>query len=205
MHRINPFQDFPPHIANYDEPYASNPSSNSLQYTFPAQADAGFVPIPPQLAIPSPLESQIVQTMPFLFQVPHPAPLAPKPSLCPRPLCPKQFHRKQDRDRHIRSYLPHCIYCPFPLCGWRSGRPENLARHWNAAHHYYGPVPGRDQSLIYDPNLLVGLILDGFLTVEQAASIAASFVMDRAGELGKGGVWGNPWGRRMRRVRVVRQ
>ncbi|KAH9961567.1 hypothetical protein BC827DRAFT_326524 [Russula dissimulans] len=103
---------------------------------------------------------------------------------------------RQDRDRHIRAYLPHSIYCPFPLCGWRSDRPENLVRHWNTAHH--GPLPAREQCQIYDPNWLVELILDGTSTVEWAAWVAQLIVANRAGELGKGDLWDNPWGRRMR-------
>ena len=136
--------------------------------------------------------------MPFLYQVSQLSPTAPQLSLCPRPHCHREFCRRQDRDRHIRSYLPFFIYCPSPLCGWRTDRHENLARHWNAAHLYYGPVPGREQCQIYDPNWLVGMILDGTLTVEQAAWVALWLVVNRAEELGKEDVWENAWGRRMR-------
>jgi len=160
------------------------------------QGEANSVPVPSQLPTPSPFHNQTTQPLSSMYQISHhSAPTVRQLSPCPR--CQRQFYRRQDRDRHVRAYLPHSIYCPFPRCGWRSDRPENLARHWNTTAHH-GPVPAREQCQIYDPSWLVELILDGTLTVERAAWVAQLIVVHRAGELGRGDLWDNPWGRRMR-------
>jgi len=64
-------------------------------------------------------------------------------------------------------------------------------------HSVYGPAPSRQQSQIYYSKGLVTAILDGALTVEEAAGIALSVVAIRAMELEKGDGWENGWGRRM--------
>jgi len=63
-------------------------------------------------------------------------------------------------------------------------------------HSEYGPAPSRQQSQIYHSNGLVTAILDGALTVEEAAEVALSVVAIRAMETDKRDVWENGWGRR---------
>jgi len=63
-------------------------------------------------------------------------------------------------------------------------------------HSTYGPAPSRQQSQIYYSKGLVTAILDGALTVEEAAEIALSVVAIKAMELDKGAGWENGWGRR---------
>jgi len=118
----------------------------------------------------------------------------PQPFVCPR--CERGFRRWQDRDRHICStHLPYSYFCPFPRCPRRSGRPENVRTHWNDVHSEYIPVPSRQQIQIYYSKGLVTAIVDGALTVEEAAEIALSVVAIKAMELDKGDVWQNGWGR----------
>ena len=63
-------------------------------------------------------------------------------------------------------------------------------------HSEYGPAPSQQESQIYRSKGLVTAILDGALTVEEAAEIALSVVAIRAMELEKGDGWENGWGRR---------
>jgi len=121
------------------------------------------------------------------------SPLRPE---CPN--CGENFNRRQERDRHLRSYLPHFTYCPFSRCPWRGDRHDNFKTHWEKAHENGGMVPAQQQTQIYNPKGLVMLILCGALTIEGAASIALSVVAIRAHELGKRDVWGDGWGRRTR-------
>ncbi|KAI9507413.1 hypothetical protein F5148DRAFT_113786 [Russula earlei] len=114
--------------------------------------------------------------------------------MCPK--CGKTFHRKQERDRHIRCYLPHSIYCPFTLCSWRGDRQGIFTAHWRKKHP---AVPEPANTHIYDPSKLVNPILCGALTVEEAGSIASSLVERRAVELDKADVWENGWGRRRKK------
>jgi len=118
------------------------------------------------------------------------------PLRCPK--CRKDFKRKQELERHIRSYLPHFLFCPFPRCPWRGNRQVNLTTHWQEKHEYCGLDPMQQKSQIYCPNELVTSVLRGDLTVEKAASIALSVVANKAGELDKRDVWEDNWGRRTR-------
>jgi hypothetical protein len=126
-------------------------------------------------------------------------PMCPHPQQPSCPKCGKGFSRKPERNRHIRtSHLPHSIYCPFPRCAWRSGRYEQLTKHWAMKHPNHGPTPGRQQSQIYDADQLVGLVVCGVCTVELVVQFALTEVERRAWELDKAGVWANGWGRRLR-------
>jgi len=138
------------------------------------------------------LPSQLFTTWPDQNPVAQAAPAPTHPFVCPR--CDRAFRRWQDRDRHIRTHLPYSYYCPFPRCAWRNDRPENLATHWNNIHSHYGPAPPPQQ--IYDSKELITAILDGVLTVEEAAEIALLVVAIKAVELDKGDGWENGWGRR---------
>jgi len=55
----------------------------------------------------------------------------------------------------------------------------------------------RQQSQIYPSKGLVTAIVDGALTVDEAAEIALSVVAIKAIELDKGDAWQNGWGRRV--------
>jgi len=168
---------------------ASNESQGSLValdhhdswiQTIQAQ-DTNLVNVPPQLVMPSP---------PVAQAAPAPTQLV----VCPP--CGRGFGRWQERDRHVRTHLPYTYYCPFPRCPWRGDRPENVSTHWYNMHSEYGPAPSRQQCQIHNPNGLITAILDGALTVEEAAEIALSVVAIRAMEFDKGDVWENGWGRR---------
>jgi len=112
----------------------------------------------------------------------------------PCPLCRRNFRRGQDRNRHIRTFLPHWVYCPFPCCPWRGDRQDNLKAHWKT-HANCGQVLKQEQCKIYDPALLVKSVVDGELSIESAAYTALLEVERRAQELGKVGIWTNWWGR----------
>jgi len=163
-------------------PVTLNHPDNGLQ-TVQVQ-DPDFIHVPSQVVTPPP--------SPILVAQPVPAP--PQPFMCPG--CERGFRRWQDRDRHICTHLPYSYFCPFPHCPWRSGRPENVTRHWNDIHSEYGPVPSRQQMQIYYSKGLVAAIVDGALTVDDAAELALSVVAIKTVELDKGDVWQNGWGRR---------
>jgi len=151
--------------------------------TFQVQ-DTNLVHAPPQLVMPSPSQNPVAQAAPAPTQL----------FVCPP--CGRGFGRWQDRDRHVRTHLPYTYYCPFPRCPWRGDRPENVLRHWDNMHSEYQPAPSWQQCQIYHSNGLVTAILDGALTVEEAAEVALSVVAIRAMETDKGDVWENGWGRR---------
>ena len=113
----------------------------------------------------------------------------------PCPLCGRNFRRSQDRNRHIRTFLPHWVYCPFPRCAWRGDRPDNLRAHWKTAHAKYGQVLNQEHCKIYDPALLVKSVVDRESSIESAAYVALLEVERRAQELGKIGIWTDWWGR----------
>ena len=141
------------------------------------------------------MSSQLVATTPDQNPVAEAAPAPTQPFVCPS--CDRAFRRWQDRDRHICTHPPYSYHCPFPSCPWRCGRPENVRTHWNNSHSDHGPAPSQQQSQIYYSNGLVTAILDGALTVEEAAEIALLVVAIRAMELDKGDGWENGWGRRI--------
>ncbi|KAH9986023.1 hypothetical protein BJV74DRAFT_846030 [Russula compacta] len=126
------------------------------------------------------------------------APTPSQPHLCP--ICGRYFERRQERDRHVFSYLPHWIYCPLLDCPWRGNRRYDFKKHWEKFHSDHGEVPEAQKSQIYDADALVKLIVDRHLTINEAAqTIALPEVERRAHELGKKDIWGaDRWGRRMR-------
>jgi hypothetical protein len=113
----------------------------------------------------------------------------------PCPLCGRNFRRSQDRNRHIRTFLPHWVYCPFPRCPWRGDRPDNLRAHWKTSHAKCGQVLNQEHCKIYDPALLVKSVVDRESSIESAAYVALLEVERRAQELGKIGIWTDWWGR----------
>jgi len=167
-----------------------NPSYLSGQSTFQVHGDTSMVTVPSPLGFSMPSQNEVAQ---------HNEHVPPKRAVCHN--CGKRFNRKQERDRHIRSYLPHSIYCPFPRCPWRGDRQVNLTKHWKENHPNYGPAPRQQQSRIYNPDSFVEQVVCGELTVEFAAEIALLRVESRTWELDKGGVWADGWGRRKKKFR----
>jgi len=76
----------------------------------------------------------------------------------PCPLCRRNFRRRQDRNQHIRTFLPHWVYCPFLHCPWRGDRQDNLKAHWKT-HANCGETLKQERCKIYDPALLVKSIV----------------------------------------------
>ena len=121
----------------------------------------------------------------------------------PCPICARIFKRPQERNRHLRTFLPHWIYCPFSRsnCPYRCDRRDNLASHWRKKHADSGQIlPSQEhQYQIYDPDPLVASVLSGRMSMELVAEIALSDIEMRAQELGKGDAWArNWWGRRLK-------
>jgi hypothetical protein len=139
---------------------------------------------PSQLETSSPPESPLAE---------HNAPEDTEPQVCP--ICNVVFYRRQERNRHMRSFLPHSIYCPFEQCPWRGDRHDNLKKHWSTKHDHI-QFPEQQSCQIYDPDPLVELVVRGHLLIESAAEVALLVVEQRAQELNKIGIWANGWGRK---------
>ena len=99
-------------------------------------------------------------------------------------ICNRTFSRWQERNRHVESYLPHSILCPFPDCTWTGRRQWDFQEHWRKKHSEAGPVPGEDANEIYDPRDFVELIRDG-TPVEEVARYAFAKVQEGLRRLGK--------------------
>jgi len=173
---------------NLSEEFPPNTVSDELEAFLVAWLqtlqEQGLLPVP----------TQLVTTLPDQNPVDEAPPAPTHPFVCPR--CDRGFRRPQDRNRHICIHLPYSYHCPFPRCPRRCGRPEDVTKHWNDTHAEYGPAPSRQQSQIYYSKGLVTAVLDGALTVDDAAEIALSVVAIKGIELDKGDVWENGWGRR---------
>jgi hypothetical protein len=114
------------------------------------------------------------------------------------PLCGRTFPRKQERDRHVGTYLPYCLFCPSDRCCWRGDRAYDLKTHWLTTHADLGKCPQPDDCRIYNPDPLVQSLISGNSTIGQVREIALQAVRIRAPELDKVGVWDDEWGRRQR-------
>ncbi|KAI0250305.1 hypothetical protein BJV78DRAFT_1155142 [Lactifluus subvellereus] len=79
-------------------------------------------------------------------------------------------------------------------------RPEIFKRHWEEKHGDQGAVPARERFEIYSPDQVVGFITNSVMSVDDAAAHAHLLVVAKMWELGKQDVWGDPWGRKERRV-----
>jgi len=156
------------------------------------QGDDGPEHDPPEFVASSPVQDQAAELA---------APADTGTPQYPCPICGRIFQRSQERNRHVRSFLPHWIYCPFPhsSCPFRCNRRGNLANHWREEHAGSGHVPQKQHYQIYDPDELVTAVVSGQMFMEQAENNALSAVGMRAQELGKEGTWGGDfWGRRRR-------
>jgi hypothetical protein len=109
-------------------------------------------------------------------------------------ICGNKFSRIQERNRHIASYLPHSILCPFQGCTWTGRRQWDFKEHCKRKHPDVGRVPGEDANEIYDPKDFVKSIVDG-TPVEEVARSAFARVQEGLGRLGKPGVEANVLGR----------
>ena len=125
-----------------------------------------------------------------------PADTQPHPGLCL--ICGRIFRRRQDRNRHLRTFLPHWIHCPFPRCPYRCDRGDALALHWSKQHENSGQqAPRQQQYQIYDVDALVTLVVNRQMSMGFAIDTALSNVERRAQELDKEDAWErNWWGRR---------
>jgi hypothetical protein len=112
------------------------------------------------------------------------------------PVCGRDFHRPQERNRHVQTYLPHWILCPFEGCVWRGNREYDLKVHWLI--HAADKDPQLEDCIIYNPDPLVQAVLNRESTMEQAIAIALQAVRIRAQEPDKAGIWENEWGRRQK-------
>lgn len=109
-------------------------------------------------------------------------------------VCGKKFVRIQERNRHVESYLPHSILCPFQGCIWTGRRQWDLKEHWRRKHPDAGQAPGEDANEIYEPKDFVKSIIDG-TPVEQVAQSAYEKAQENLRRLGKPDVGMNVLGR----------
>jgi hypothetical protein len=137
--------------------------------------------------------SQVVPPPPSPTQDTQPnAPADTQPqAACP--ICKEVYKRWQERDRHMRTFLPHSISCPFLHCDFRCDRYNILAKHWEKRHPNTGQAPELRYCQIYDPEKLVKSVVSGSLTIESAAEMALSQVKMNAPRLGKEKVWAEDW------------
>jgi len=154
------------------------------------KGDDGLKHDPPGFVAPPPVPDQAA----------GPDPPAYTSQQHPCPICRRIFKRLQERDRHLRMFLPQWIFCPFSRsnCPFRSDRRDNLVSHWKKEHADSGQVlPSQKQQYqIYDTDPLIALVVSGQMSMELAAETALPNVEMRAQELSKGDAWArNWWGR----------
>jgi hypothetical protein len=111
-------------------------------------------------------------------------------------ICGKGFSGTRERNRHLKSYLPHSIYCPFKDCPWTGRRRFDLKIHWENKHSETGQVLGNIKYQIYDPKAFVTRMLDGTSHIEVAWS-AYQKVQERLIQLGKIDAGPNVLGRKL--------
>ena len=168
---------------------------------FPIHGDTSLLHDALQFVQPAPFQNQVVQPAPSQNQVAQSGVLTADitPNICP--ICNKDFGRVQERDRHLRRFLPHYIFCPFDLCPWRGNRYSNLKEHWESHTNSGQALPTQEHCEIYDPDRFVKLILRQ-LSTESAAEDALLEVERRSYELGKALIWTDGWGRRHGKMKV---
>jgi|SRR6267154_2307305 len=110
------------------------------------------------------------------------------------PVCEDTFERVQERNRHVESYLPHSIHCPFPGCTWTGRRQWDFKKqHWEKKHPEVGQAP-EGANEIYDPKDFVKSVVDG-KPVDEVARDAFRKVRESLGRLGRPDVLSNVLGR----------
>jgi hypothetical protein len=150
------------------------------------QAHVSRVHVPAPVVTPAPSQNQVAQVD---------SPTGP-PWECP--IGGRIFKRRQERNRHLRAFLPHSLHCPFSYCAWRGNRYNNLKSHWVIKHKNY-KVPPQKRCQIYDPDPLVEQIVGRQLSIEAAAERALSAVASRAQGLKKVDVWEDGWGHKQQK------
>jgi len=159
------------------------PTSTQLD-TMEEDASQEYAPLPPVMPAPSPNQAAQVGA------------LADAPPQCP--LCGLNFHRRQERDRHVGTYLPHWLFCPFDHCPWRGNRPYDLKTHWSTTHADFGQDTQLEDCIIYNPDPLVQSVVSGESSIEWVRELALQAVKIQAPVLGKHDIWEGEWGRRQR-------
>ncbi|KAF8472952.1 hypothetical protein DFH94DRAFT_807149 [Russula ochroleuca] len=165
---------------------ADHPSFTSGDETTETSEDGSVSNSLPRSVTPTPSEDLDAQPN-------EPTPSIP--SLCP--ICGKRFSGARERNRHLKSYLPHSIYCPFKDCPWTGRRRCDLTTHWGKKHSKTGQVLGSEKYKIYEPKAFVKSILDGSSHVEVACRSAYEKVQERLLELGKVDAGANVLGRKL--------
>jgi hypothetical protein len=161
------------------------PTSTQLD-TMEEDASQEHVPLLPVMLAPSPNQAAQVDA------------LADAPPQWQCPLCGLNLHRRQERDRHVTTYLPHWLFCPFDQCAWRGNRPYDLKTHWSTTHPGFGQDTQLQNCIIYNPDPLVQSVVSGAESIEWAREFALQVVKIQAPVLGKQDIWVGEWGRRQR-------
>lgn len=105
-------------------------------------------------------------------------------------------------ERHILSlHLPCWIACP--CCFWRGARRDELLKHSETSEcdlTFEKPHKKIQYRIfqIYDTKLILDWILDDLVPVDIAAKFALGLVEERTRELGREGVWAEPWGHQVK-------
>ena len=115
-------------------------------------------------------------------------------------ICSESFHRRQERDRHEKTHLPHFIHCPLPHCTWRGNRTHLFKEHWKQAdhrpyHRYYGRAPKGSQIETYDPCAVLSQLRSGAISLSEAEDQAIFLVQVKGYELQQPNMCADPWGR----------
>ncbi len=150
------------------------------------EAAASPVHVPAPVVMPAPSQNQVAQVD------------SPKGPPWECPIGGRIFKRRQERNRHLRAFLPHSLHCPFSYCPWRGNRYNNLKSHW-VTKHPNCKVPHKKRCQIYDPDPLVEQIVGRQLSIEAAAERALSAVESRVQGLNKVNVWEDGWGHKQQK------
>ena len=110
------------------------------------------------------------------------------------PVCKVTFYRAQERNRHVESYLPHSILCPFRGCVWTGRRQTDFKGHWKKGHPGIDQVPRKDANELYNPRVFVKMIVDG-TPVKEVQRSAFSKAQESLKDLGKAHMGANVLGR----------
>ena len=97
-------------------------------------------------------------------------------------ICGKKFGRMQERNRHLASYLPHSILCPFQGCPWTGRRQSDFKGHLKKKHPDSDQVPMVHAIELYDRREFVKKILGG-TPVDEVARSAFTKVYENSEKL----------------------
>ncbi len=108
------------------------------------------------------------------------------------PVCQKEFNRPQERNRHVETYLPHSILCPFEGCNWSGRRQWDFTKHRKKKHSETGQVTVEGAIGLYDQKEFVNKIFKG-TPVDEVRRSAFRMAQESLGRLGRRA---NVWGRK---------